>query len=217
MFLRKASIVAVCLLMLCAVPALAQTSRLYFAGALGLNILHDRNFSESTSGQSGGIGFNNGPSFSGALGLRVTENIRIEGELSYRNAGIAHVNFANGNSVRSGSDIKTWLLMLNAYYDFSFNWHNISPYLTAGIGVARHNVAIDPVTGLTPGASGSDTAFAYQAGTGLKYRVNPDMALTGGYRYLGTSDINAGSYKIDYHAHEFRMGLEYDLPVGWLK
>jgi opacity protein-like surface antigen len=209
--------IAACLLLACALPALAQSSRLYFAGYLGLNVLHDQGFSESTTGSSGNIGFNNGPAFAGALGVRINNNVRVEGELSYRDQTITHINVGNA-SFQSGSDLKTWLLMMNAYYDFNFSWHNISPYVTAGIGFADHRGQINSGnTALAPNSSGHDFAFAYQAGTGLKYRMTPDLALTGGYRFLGTTDPSIGSYTTHYGAHEFRMGLEYDIPVGWMK
>lgn len=211
-------IAALALGLFAAVPARAQSSRLYLAGYMGLNILHDQHFDESTKGNDGGIGYNNGPSFAGALGLRLNQNLRLETELSYRDSSIAHMNFSTGAGGRAGGDVKTWLLMLNLYYDFNFNWHNVQPYVTAGVGLAHERGSISTSdTALAPSSGGVDTVFAYQAGTGLKYRVSPDMAFTGGYRFIGSSDANIGSYKTRLNAHEFRVGVEYDLPVDWMK
>jgi opacity protein-like surface antigen len=216
--LRRFAIAASLLSICAAAPALAQSSRLYFAGYLGLNVMHDEDFSESTAGNSGSLGYNNAPSFAGALGLRLTPNIRVEGELTYRNNSASHMNFANGTTARAGGDLRAYMLMLNMYYDFNFNWHNVTPYVTAGVGVANFRGSVSSgAPALAPSSDGTDTVFAYQAGTGLKYRVSPDMALTGGYRYVGTADADIGNYKIHTGAHEFRLGLEYDLPVDWMK
>jgi opacity protein-like surface antigen len=208
------AVIAAAFIVLCAVPALAQTSRLYMAGYLGLNMAHDRDFDDSANIPNGGsLTFNNTPSFAGALGLRLSDNIRVEGEVSYSNPGISHADFNNGTtSTAVGGQVKTWLALLNLYYDFG-KWHEVQPFVSAGIGLANHRASID---GLTD-ASGTSTGFAWQAGAGLKYRVSPGMAFTGNYRYVGASDAKIGSAKIKYGAQELRFGLEYDLPSGWLK
>jgi opacity protein-like surface antigen len=105
--------------------------------------------------------------------------------------------------------------MANVYYDFNLNWKNITPFVTAGIGVASHDASFTGGNGL-PAASGRSTGFAYQAGAGIAYRVSPTLAFTGDYKYLTTSDIDIGSYRTGYHSHEVRIGLQYDLPVGFM-
>jgi opacity protein-like surface antigen len=203
--------------LLVATGAQAQSSRLYFAGYMGLNIGTKGDFDESTTGRSGNFEFDNGMSFAGAAGLRLTQQWRIEGEISYRKTDFDRVNFDGAGNFKEGGEMSTWLYMVNAYYDFDLKWKNVQPFVSAGIGLASHSGDINDGSALAPDASGSSIGFAYQVGGGLKYRVSDDMAFTGGYRYLGTTGGEFDSYDFDFGSHEFRVGLEYDLPIDWLK
>jgi opacity protein-like surface antigen len=190
----------------------AQTSRLYFAGYMGLNTFGDLDFSEKTVPTSGSFTPDNAFSFAGALGLRINNTWRVEAEASYRSADMGNINFGNGVSAPVGGSLSTYLLMANVYYDLDLGWQKLTPYLTAGLGLSFHDGEIDDTTGFGADATDSDFGVAWQVGTGLKYRVTDDMAFTGGYRYLGTSQIGIQGYDMDYSSHEIRVGLEYDLP-----
>jgi opacity protein-like surface antigen len=204
----------VCSLCLAAAGAHAQTTRLYLASYMGLNLYNGQHFHEDSTNTSGTINYKNALSFAGALGIRLNRNIRVEGEISYRTAEI-HSTEAGGASLPSGDSNHTLLAMANVYYDFNLNWRNITPFVTAGIGVASHDISFNGGGGL-PAASGRSTGFAYQAGAGLIYRVSPTLAFTGDYKYLTTTDIDVGGYTSGYHSHEVRLGLQYDLPVGFM-
>lgn len=187
----------------------AQTSRIYFAGYMGLNTTNDNKFSESSQPVQGDFEYDNAPTFAGALGFRFSRKFRAEAELSYRKKDLNNVDFAAGNRAKIGGEMKSWMLLLNGYYDFDEIW-STQPYVTLGLGVAHHDGEIDGNgSGLTSTADTS-TGLGWQIGGGMKYRVNPDLALTGGYRYIGSSDIKFDTYEIEYSAHEFRVGLEYD-------
>lgn len=194
--------------------AQAQSSRMYLAGYMGLNTMSAQEFSHPTS--NGTIDFKNGTSFAGALGLRVTPNIRLEGEISYTRNDLTSITLDTGAGGAIGKNLKTWLYMAHAYYDFNVNWRNLTPYVSAGLGMAMHDVGIAGAPGLL---DASDTSYelAYSLGTGLKYQMKPGLALTGGYRYVGSTNMGIGDYNIDYNAHEFRAGLQYDIPVDIFK
>lgn len=195
--------------------AQAQSSRLYFAGYFGLNTYTDNEFSESTTPADGDFESKNAFSLAGALGLRLTPQWRLEGEISRRSAEISQADIASIGSFDIGGDITSWLYLLNVYYDLDWSWKNFQPFLTAGFGLASHDAQIDPVAGIAA-SSDNSLGFAWQVGGGLKYRVNPDMAITSNYRYVGTSDLEVDSYDVEYSTHEFRLGLEYDLPTDWI-
>lgn len=191
----------------------AQSSRLYVAGYLGLNVHGENAYSDTTAGLSGDYELDNTPTFAGALGLRLDKNWRIEGEISYRRPDFDRVDFASGGTANAGGDIATWLYMANVYYDFDFKWRNLQPFVTGGVGLAYHEFNFED-TGTALNTGGGDTFdLAFQVGGGAKYRYSDDIALTGSYRYLGTSEINAGNFNADYSTHEFRLGIEYDIPV----
>ncbi len=85
-----------------------------------------------------------------------------------------------------------YAIMTNAIYDFNVGFP-VTPHLGAGIG------AVDLVTtasvpgsiGPFPGGQlihGNDWEFGYQAIAGIRYNINPSLALDLDYRYLATVD-----------------------------
>ncbi len=215
-FLKYAALGAgLAALLTAAAPAHAQSSRMYVAGYMGLNTMSAQDFSHPRN--SGAIDFKNGTSFAGALGLRLTPHIRIEGEVSYTRNDLSSMTLDTGQTASIGKNLKTWLYMAHGYYDFNMNWRNLSPFVSAGLGLAMHDGAVAGAPGGLMDASGTSYELAYSLGAGLKYQMKPGVALTGGYRYVGTTSLGIGNYDIDYNAHEFRAGLQYDLPVDLFK
>ncbi|MEC7028932.1 MAG: porin family protein [Pseudomonadota bacterium] len=202
---------------LIALPVSAQSSRLYFAGYLGLNTSNDQEFSESTTGRSGDFERDNGTSFAGALGLRLNHQWRVEAEVSYRQTDFDGVTINNNGTFKSAGDLSTLLYMMNVYYDIDYEWRNFSPFLTAGLGLASHSAQIEDLSGFLPDASSDSFGLAYSLGGGLKYRLSDSAALTTNYRYVGTTDFDVDGYTMDYNTHEFRLGLEYDIPFDLFK
>lgn len=194
--------------------ASAQTSRVYFAGYLGLNSSTSHEFSESSRPASGDISLKNAPVLAGALGLRFTPALRFEAEISRRKTEMDRMDINGGGSYKLGGDLTSWLYMINGYYDIDLGWRKLMPFATAGIGFAVHDAEI--IDGANVAANGLDTSWglALQLGSGLKYRVKDNMAFTGSYRFIGTTDMEVDSYDIGYSSHEIRLGIEYDLPVS---
>ena len=192
--------------------AQAQTSRVYLAGYLGLNMYGPQEFSDAAA-VSGDFEQNNAVSFAGALGLRLSKQLRVEGELSYRKPEITKINTSNpSGSFDAGGSVKHWAGLLNVYYDFDTNW-KFTPYVTAGAGLSYFD---GDLQANGTGQSFNDTGYGltYQAGAGLKYRPRDNLAYTFGYRYLDTLELDMGDLDIDYSSHEFRVGVEYDLDWG---
>ncbi|MAE52111.1 MAG: hypothetical protein CMH27_09905 [Micavibrio sp.] len=192
--------------------AQAQVSRIYLAGYLGLNTYGTQEFENNSTTVSGDFEQNNAVSFAGALGLRLSKQVRLEGEVSYRKPEFKHVNLDNGGgSFTVGGGMKQWSGLLNVYYDFDTRW-KFTPYVSAGAGVSYFQGDLDG----NSGQNFTDSAFGltYQAGAGLKYRPRSNVAYTMGYRYLDTLALDMGDMDIDYSSHEFRVGLEYDLDWG---
>lgn len=52
----------------------------------------------------------------------------------------------------------------------------------------------------------------WQADDGLNYRMSNDVALTGGYQYRSSDDLDFGGYDVDYKGHELRFGVKIKLP-----
>jgi len=196
--------------------AKASNSRLYVTGYLGLNLNSQSDFTESSASLSGDYDVENSISFAGALGLKLTPNIRLEGEISYRKSDIDKFDIVGATTVDGTGDIGTWLYMANLYYDFDTEWRNFRPYVTGGIGLASSSVGLDASAPLVA-ASDNDFGFAYQLGGGATYELEDGLSLVGDYRYIATSEITAESYSLNYDSHEFRLGVRYDIPVETIR
>lgn len=160
----------------------------YIAGQVGINL---------PTGDDGVL--DNAAAFAGAAGYRFNPNVRIEGELSYRKNDASEDVL--GVPVTGNTKITT--AMVNGWYDFA-NDSAFTPYIGGGLGVA-HGSAKATALGVT--VKESDSALVWQAGAGVGYALNDQVALTADYRYLDTStfdDIGA-----DYRAHEVRAGVRY--------
>lgn len=187
-------------------PAMAEVP-LYLS--LGAGITHANDSDWDSAGLSGTIDIDNAANFSLAFGGGVARNVRTEVELAYRNANLSEISIDGGGSASLDGELKTWTLLVNGYYDF-MEGQKFRPYLSAGLGAARHEGDISAVGGIgTPGADGSDTVFAYQVGAGAGYALTDKTSLWGGYRYLGTSDPDFDGLSAEYHAHEFRAGVKF--------
>jgi OmpA-OmpF porin, OOP family len=215
MFKNKILVLTLVFAGLCctATPAHAQTSRVYFAGYMGLNNLPSMDFTESSVPASGSVKFDNSLSFAGALGIRMSKNFRLEGEISYSKSDLDRIDINGAGSFKAGGSMTQWLGLANVYYDFNVPWR-VQPFIGAGLGMAFVDGDVTDISGFSADSSGSTTALAWQLGFGAKYRMSPDLALSAGYRWLDTSDLDFGSYSIDYGNHEFRVGIEYDLPIS---
>lgn len=190
----------------------AQTSRVYFAGYLGLNTYNDQEFSEGSTNNVGDFEIDSAPSFAGALGIRLSRQVRFETELSYRNADFSSVDIAGQGGFGAGGEIDSTILMASLFYDFDVPW-KVQPYIGGGLGYGWHGGQIEDGSGLLPNGDIDDADFIWNAALGFKYRPRSDFAFNVGYRYLDSFDLSVDDYELDYLSHEFRLGFEWDLPT----
>jgi len=108
---------------------------------------------------------------------------RFEEEYSYRHNNVAEYGEAstgvNGNR-------HTHSIMTNVVYDFILGWP-VSPHI--GVGIGAMNVS-DHLSVPSSGVLFNDSSwqFGYQAIAGLRYEINPYLALDLDYRYLATTE-----------------------------
>ncbi|HJT08131.1 MAG TPA: outer membrane beta-barrel protein [Stellaceae bacterium] len=160
-----------------------------------------------------------------AVGVYRAPQVRVEGEIGYRRAGLDRLSFNNdaglgaaagmaplAGSTSASGHVSAISAMLNAYYDYDTGsaWR---PYIDAGIGAARlsmHNVSASGV----PVVDAFDTVFAYQLGLGLGYDVTKSLTLAVEYRYFTTLDPTfrdaAGqSFNSEFTSHNLALGVRY--------
>ncbi|WP_316860628.1 porin family protein [uncultured Cohaesibacter sp.] len=118
------------------------------------------------------------------------------------------------------TDFSAWTLMLNGYYDLT-TWGAITPYVGAGAGLAY--VRASDYTSTSGYVFGDDgkTNFAWNLMAGAAFDVSDNLKLDANYRFMSfgkaQSDVptsnsteNPAKYE-DLYAHQFRVGLRYDL------
>jgi OmpA-OmpF porin, OOP family len=117
---------------------------------------------------------------------------RFEGEYSYRNNDLQ--SFASTGRLIVRGSTHSNAIMANGLYDFTFGWP-VTPHIGAGIGAVNIDSGIS-LTGVQEpallnnsgfgGVSGSVWEFGYQGIAGLRYMINPALAVDVDYRYLAT-------------------------------
>lgn len=173
---------------LAASSANAQT---WYAGGYGaLNYTHDG----SVTAFAGDAKYDLGLGIAGYIGFFVQDNIRIEGELSYRANDIDSI----GGPV--SGDVETLAVMANALIDFKLE-SNFEPYLGAGLGLAEVEYRIG-VLGF------DDTVLAVQMIAGLGVELSPTVELTVDYRLFMTEDVRVGAFgEAEYVNSAVAIGL----------
>ncbi len=142
--------------------------------------------------------------FAGSLGLRLSTQWRVEGEISYTASGMG----TGGNGV---GERESRLALMNIYYNIDVGSSKFKPFLTLGTGIITHDIYRGGMNGLGI-ASETLSGMAWQAGAGLNYQVNDDLSLSGGYRHIGGPGISGDGYNIEPDGHEIHIGLKYQFP-----
>lgn len=134
---------------------------------------------------------------------------RAELEIAYRQNDMDKFTL-EGISVNAGGDVSALSFMANGYFDIH-NQSPVTPYIGAGIGLAR--VSVNDVTVLGEKiADDSDTVFAYQLAAGVGWEFMPNLTLDLGYRYFATADpefndVEGDKFESEYKSHNLSVGL----------
>jgi len=140
---------------------------------------------------------------------------RFEGEYSYRNNDVSNsgnVNGARGGSAFLASTGSTHSngIFANAIYDFTFGWP-ITPHIGGGVGAINVDRSFGG-TGTATGPNGNTVTFTtttpsvnswrfgYQGIAGLRYMINPALAIDVDYRYVAATG-GGGSSNSDANAN----------------
>jgi opacity protein-like surface antigen len=158
------------------------------------------------------------------VGFKILPFLRTDVTASYRTD--YNQNTTDPNTfIMQKSDIKSLAGFFNAYFDIPTGPLPITPYIGAGIGVARNQTGTTTETdvfGNTATADGATkTSFAYQAMAGISFPIFVGVAVDAGYHYVdlgrfttaGTGTLNgvpavlAAPQTGRLKAHEIQLGL----------
>lgn len=145
--------------------------------------------------------------------------LRIEGELSYKNAEMSAITEQISQTRIANVDgrVGALAIMFNAFFDLR-NPSPVTPYIGGGVGLATLHLSDTFGTETNTGyrarlyESGDDTVFAYQAGAGLEIALTKMLSLDLGYRYFGTAKakFNRNAYtatELKFESHNASVGF----------
>ncbi|MBC8524237.1 MAG: porin family protein [Chlorobium phaeobacteroides] len=181
---------------------LAHAAAPYASLSAGLGFLTNSSADDGVVKVEDVWGFNTGYLVNGAVGLD-GDMYRVEAAIGYQSNSI---DTLLGIEIPGDWNWRVSILsfMANGYLDIESEGSTVTPYLTAGAGIA--NVSFND--GIT---SDDDTVFAYQLGAGIGFEVSEDTTVDVGYRYFATSDVDPGGYGVDYSmaSHNAVVGVRF--------
>lgn len=123
----------------------------------------------------------------GAVGRRINDAFRVEGEVSYARYKADSVNY-NGDSYPASGDLSATYLLANVWADVA-RFGQATVYAGGGLGAAY--VTADTQFSAWPyGYGKGEWGFAGQLGAGVTYTVAQNIDLDFGYRFKAVSSID---------------------------
>lgn len=148
--------------------------------------------------------------------------LRADVTVDYSGRAVFNADVAGlpaGSQPGLSTKIEMVTALANVYADLG-TWWNITPYVGAGIGTAymRSVEFYDYGAGFMPHEKQDKWNFAWAAMAGMSYRISGNLLADASYRYLSLGDavtaVNVTGNQLtvtDITAHEFRIGLRYNL------
>ncbi len=197
------------------------------------NVLYDTATSVNTVSKN----FKSSPLFVLGVGYRHSDYLRFDVTGEFRGNATFHGLDIYNDSGTPGTDEYTgvkseWTFLANAYWDIG-TWHQITPFVGAGIGTSLNTIKgfTDVNTahgGVAYGADHSQWSLAWQLTAGLSYQVTPNLTVEAAYRYLNLGNAASGDLityngtnsvynPMEFHnltSQDFKVGLRYafDMP-----
>ncbi len=190
-------------------PAFAASelsSGYYAAGSLGASRLTDSDYTLSDGGvyDSGKFTFDRGIAVTGVFGKQMSHN-RLEIELGRRDNKLDSTKIDGGITLDLGADVNALSVMVNGYHDFINTDSKFTPYIGAGLGMARLTVDSDDF------GDDRDTVGAFQIMVGGGYDIGDQFSIDISYRYFATEDPQFGGIdsgiEAEYATHGAMLGL----------
>jgi opacity protein-like surface antigen len=147
-----------------------------------------------------------------ATGYHINDFIRAELALAWRQTEVDDLEYLGSTLELDEDYIGLFTAMANGYIELPLIL-GVRPFIGGGAGFAYFDVDLQTVAPIVAVDSG-DFTFAWQGIVGLAFHITPQVAFTGTYTYLGTSDTeddnDLDGLKIkDYRTHTLMAGLRY--------
>ena len=168
-----------------------EGSGLYFRAGVGPSFFESgqiTHFGAFNAPASGRVDYDTGVDADAAVGWAFDRYVAVDGEVGYNGTSINSVqNFNPGNAY-----IYNVPFLANLTLSFPIPHTIVIPYIGGGVGGVNSTFDAHGFNDGTTYLYGreNDTVFAYQAFAGLRFRLNPDMSLGIGYKYLAAADTD---------------------------
>jgi len=195
----------------------------YVSGFLGVSVPINTDVISTTFGP-GAKTFNDRVEFDPSINIGGTGGfdfgyLRLEGELSYKNAEMSKISEQISGTRITNVDgrLGALAMMFNAFLDLHNNTQ-VTPYIGGGVGFATLYLSDTFGTETNTGnrsrlyRSDDDTVFAYQVGAGLEIAFTKMLSLDLGYRYFGTTKAKFNNHsdtttELKIESHNASIGL----------
>ena len=135
--------------------------------------------------------------------------VRSELELTFRDTEGVLISTDPPSADAGSGSFENISLMTNLYVDLPIPATPVEVFAGGGIGVVMFD-------GEASGSGDLDMAdfddagygFAYQFKVGVAYKIIPNLALTGGYRYWRAAEVDFGAFELeDVEVHSVDVGV----------
>ena len=181
----------------------------------------------SSVGDFGIIGFGVGYQFNNWFRGDVTGEYRFSSGYKTGNTYTAFCPSAFCLDSYNGN-FSSAVFLANGYVDLG-TWYGVTPFIGAGVGVARHKLAslTDAGNGFGFAQDSVNTNFAWALHAGVGYSVTQNLKLEFSYRYLNSGTFKSNpilcgdlsscffeqqSFKVA--SHDFRVGMRWMIGGG---
>ena len=180
--MKKLILTLVLLAGITSTPAIAKP---YISGSVGLGLLGD--WDEVGYHEQ----FDSSAAWNGAVGYNFG-SYRLEGAVGYEN---------HNYKSPSVDDISLLTVMANGYYDINTD-SKITPYLMVGAGIADVDVSW---------STKSMTSFVWQVGAGVGFKVDDNITLDLGYRYIKPEGLDCPyeGNSVSLNSQHIMAGIRY--------
>lgn len=157
-------------------------------------------------------------------GTNITDNVRIEAELSYQREKAKENTYFNPVSgftdhYAVSGNIKSYNILTNLWYDFE-NSTGLTPYIGGGLGASFVNADIEYENFTVGVLKNNRWAFTYQVGGGLNWKISDFTSLDLSYRYKETPSVDftqpftfgtVDNGNVDLRSHNITAGITWKL------
>ena len=161
--------------------------------------------------------------FGVGIGMKVDDQVRIEGNLSYYSPFDVDGRDGAGNNI--STELESIGAMLSIFYDIEqvhkfTGSDTFTPYVGGGVGISMLDTDVMTTSGGTsePGTEVYNLTYALQAGLGA--RITDTLTLDFGYKFINmgqfeqdggvSNGANSKTTKFDdLLAHEFKAGIRF--------